>query len=120
MSGTAFMRFVFATGVALLLGGCSQRSGILQQKVVGTWGSIDPNGVITFGADGSVRSRFTVQSHVWTFEGTWRLNGDEIVVTTTKSNSVPYQNVARYQIIRADDNELVYESKGQRLSWHRR
>jgi hypothetical protein len=53
-------------------------------------------------------------------EGTWRLKDDQIVFTTTTSNSMTCTDVASARIIRADGDELVYDLHGQTISLSRK
>lgn len=106
--------------ILFVIVGCGQRDTALRQKITGTWGLATGRGVITIAPDGSLLSRFTNSTQVLTYEGTWRLRGEQIVFKTTKSNSIPLNDVMRARIVRADGLELVYELNHQTISLSRK
>src|SRR5437868_1173164 len=110
------MKFTLLLASLFLIAGCGQREAALRQKIMGTWELTNVHGVITIAPDGSILSRFTGSTQSWMFEGTWQLKNDQIVITTTKSNSMPFRDVASARIIRADGHELVYDLSGQTIS----
>ena len=114
------MKFALLLAPLLMMAGCGQRDAALRQKIAGTWELTNGRGVITIAPDGSILSRFTGGTQSWTFEGTWRLKDDQIVITTTKSNSMTCRDVASARITRANGHELVYDLHGQTISLSRK
>ncbi len=114
------MRFAALLSLLLAIVGCGQRDTALRQKITGTWGLTNGYGVVAIAPDGSFLSRFTGGTQLWTYEGTWRLKDGQIVITTTKSNSIPCSDVMLARIIRADGHELVYDLSGQTISLSRK
>jgi hypothetical protein len=114
------MRFALLLASLLISAGCGQREAALRQKITGAWELTNGLGRVTFASDGSVVSHFTASTQAWTYEGTWQLKDDRIVITTTKSNSSPCSDVSMARIIRADSHELVYDLSGQTISLSRK
>ena len=114
------MKFALLLAALVAIVGCGQRDSALRQKITGTWGLTNGLGVITIAADGSLLFRFTGSTQSWTYEGTWQLKDGQIVITTTKSNSIPCSDVMLARIIRADGHELVYDLSGQTISLSRK
>jgi hypothetical protein len=110
------MKLVLLLAPLFLMAGCGQRDASLRQKIAGIWALTNGHGVITMAPDGSLLSRFTGSTQSWTFEGTWQLQADQIVITTVKSNSLPFSDVVRGRIIRADGHALIYDLNGQTIS----
>lgn len=66
-------------------------------------------------------SHFTLRTQSWTYEGTWQLsNNDTLVITTTKSNSAPFNDVTQARIMHVDGHELIYEIDGKMISLRRK
>lgn len=114
------MRFMCLLPLILILSGCGRRETTLAQKIAGNWELTNKSGEITISADGGFLSQFTGRTQVWVFEGTWQVSDGVIVLTTTKSNSVPRRDVSLCRIIRADGHELIYELNGQTISLSRK
>ena len=114
------MKCVLSLVLLLIVSGCDRREAALRQKITGTWQLTNRDGVLTIAPDGSMVSHFTGATQSWTYEGTWQIKDDQIVFTTTKSNSVPCSDVTKYRIICADGHELVYDFNGQTISWSRK
>ena len=114
------MKFTLLLAPLLIVAGCGQRQAALRQKITGTWGLTNGHGTITIASDGSMISHFAANTQTWTYEGTWQLKDDQIVITTTKSNSVPCREASSARIIRADGHELVYDLSGQMISLSRK
>jgi hypothetical protein len=115
------MRFALFLFVLLLICSCERRESAVRQRVVGTWALTNGHGTITIAPNGSLHSHFTGSTQAWTYEGTWHIKGeDQIILTTTSSNSVPCHDTASGRIIRADGRELIYEMSGQTISLSRK
>ncbi len=83
------------------------------------------SGMVNFAADGTFKSGFTnlagdpIQS--WQYEGYWTVTGGVCVTTLTKSESVgttnkPAPGTVRLKVIKADAENLVWESDSQTIS----
>ena len=102
----ATMRYApLFVALSVFLIGCSRNDVALRKTLSGKW--LATNGVVSIDPDGGFASTFTGRQ-VWSYKGTWQLEGSLLYVTTTMSNSVLCSNVMQARIIRANERELVY------------
>jgi hypothetical protein len=101
--------------VIIAFAGCGKEG--LRTRVEGNWEK--SNGVLNLASDGTFYSCFTNQSQVRIYEGKWEINGKALTLRTSKSNDVTSRLVLRFEIVNADDHELVFADDGQTVFWRR-
>lgn len=112
------MRVAIPAQLCLLiiaLTGCGKEG--LRERVEGNWEK--SNGILHLASDGTFYSCFTNQTHVRIYEGKWEINGKALTLTTSKSNDVASRLALRFEIVNADDHELVFADDGQTVFWRR-
>lgn len=109
------MRILLAwIALSLLVVGCGNADKRLHQKISGTW-TLGSVGIVSFGADGKCLSTMNNKTQQWRYEGRWAVKDGALYVRTTRSNSVPVNEIICLKVVRADGAELVYEMGGQKM-----
>jgi hypothetical protein len=103
----------------------------LKNALIGTWTHHTNNlsGTINFASDGTFKSGLTNLAsnpiHSWQYEGYWTVTDGVCVTTVTKSESVgttnkPPEGTVRLKIMKANAENLVWESDSQTISLTRK
>jgi hypothetical protein len=99
--------------LSLLLTACDRHDAKLRKQITGTWAE-DHFFDMTLASDGRFASRLTQATNVFTFEGTWLVKDDVLVMSITNatgtSSHVSAGSVDRMKIISVDDHHLVYKA----------
>jgi len=111
------VRIFIALGfICFLATACNRHSAQLRQQVAGTWAQ-GPH-TLTLGPDGSYTSVFPGKPPV-TYKARWRIEGDLMLVTDVRSNSVPIAGDTSVKIVSVDKHRLEMELAGNRISMRR-
>lgn len=103
-------------GLAAIFVACDQAGP--GKSLGGSW--FTSNGVVKFSEDGTLESYMTNRAKACAFEGTWLTRGNMLIITTLKSNGVPFHDVSNCKILRADKSHLIYSSEGQTITFVRK
>jgi hypothetical protein len=105
--------------LALLTTGCGHRA----RQIIGTWGPPYSDYLsVTLSPDGGFSTQFinTNQTVVLTYQGTWQLNGDDMICTITNASGTkkhePAGSIDRMKIVRLDSGHL-YLAQGSMTNY---